>query len=202
MSKFIVFEGIDRAGKSSALAHTKQYLEEKEFATISTLTKCVAGNRIPSMFGNYPDEIVYMFFWQAIRMAELTVIKPALADGVVALCDRYVLSNLAYEWWSNLDPDFKKHMDEVYLDRCLVPDITFLFTVSFECFTERDDGVTVLSRTQFEAIQQSYIWWGKQLLSEGSCVVTVDGSQPEEIVHQFVLDRVLTILGVISEAKV
>lgn len=202
MSKFIVFEGIDRAGKSSALEYTKQYLEGKGIATVSTFTKCIAGNRIPSMFGNYPDEIVYMFFWQAIRMAELTVIKPALEKDTVVLCDRYVLSNLAYEWWDNLDPDFKKHMDEVYLDRCLAPDITFLFAVPFDQFVERDDGATALPRARFEAIQQSYLWWGRQLLSEGLCVVSVNGSQPKEDVHQYVLERVLSALGIELEVNV
>lgn len=202
MSKFIVFEGIDRSGKSSAVAYMEQFLKQRDFATVSTVTKCVAGNRIPSMVGNYPDEIVYMFFWQAIRMAELTVIRPALEEGKVVLCDRYVLSNLAYEWWDNLEPDFKEHMDEVYSDRCLVPDITFLFTIPYDIFVERDDGATKLTRTRFEVIQQSYTWWGKQLLSEGLCVVFVDGSQPEEDVRRFVTERVLSTLGVETEVTV
>jgi len=202
MSKFLVFEGIDRAGKSSTLSYVKQFLEQRDIATVSTVTKCVAGNRIPSMLGHYPDEIVYMFFWQAIRMAELTVIRPALEADKVVLCDRYVLSNLAYEWWDNLDPDFKKHMDEVYLDRCLVPDATFLFTIPYDAFVERDDGATELTRARFDAIQQSYIWWGKQLLSEGVCIVPVEGAQTEERVHHFVLGRVLSVLGLEAEVKV
>lgn len=202
MSKFIAFEGIDRAGKSSAVEFVKKSLEQKEIPVLSTVTKCIAGNRIPSMIGNFPDEIVYMFFWQAIRLAELTVISPALKEGKIVLCDRYALSNLAYEWWEDLDPNFKKHMDEVYLDRCQAPDVTFVFTIPYDAFMVRDDGQTKLTRPRFEAIQQSYIWWSKQLLSEGICVVIIDGTQPEETVCQHVLDRVLSTLGVETEVKV
>lgn len=202
MSKFIAFEGIDRAGKSSAVEFVRKSLEQKEIPVLSTVTKCIAGNRIPSMIGNFPDEIVYMFFWQAIRLAELTVISPALKEGKVVLCDRYALSNLAYEWWEDLDPSFKKHMDEVYLDRCQAPDVTFVFTIPYDAFMARDDGQTKLTRLRFEAIQQSYIWWSKQLLSEGICVIIVDGTQPEETVCQHVLDRVLSTLGVETEVKV
>jgi len=202
MSKFIAFDGIDRAGKSSAVEFVRKSLEQKEIPVLSTVTKCIAGNRIPSMIGNFPDEIVYMFFWQAIRLAELTVISPALREGKVVLCDRYALSNLAYEWWEDLDPNFKKHMDEVYLDRCQAPDVTFVFTIPYDVFMARDDGQTKLTRARFEAIQQSYIWWSKQLLSEGICVVIIDGTQPEETVCQHVLDRVLSTLGVETEVKV
>lgn len=202
MKKFIVFEGIDRSGKSTATAFVKQLLEQKGIPVLSTVTKCVAGNRIPSMVGNYPDEIVYMFFWQAIRMAELTEIIPALGQDKVVLCDRYVLSNLAYEWWDDLEPEFKTHMDEVYLDRCVVPDLTFLFTIPYDAFVERDDGQTILTRARFDAIQQSYIWWGRQLLSEGVCIIMVDGSQPEEVVCRKVADQVLTALGVGAEVTI
>jgi dTMP kinase len=202
VGKFIAFEGIDRAGKSTVLSYVKNYLEQKGISVVSTATKCIAGNRVPSMKGYYPDEIVYMFFWQAIRNAELTKIRPALEEGKIVFCDRYMLSNLAIEWWEDLDSDFKKIMDEVYLDRCQRPDLTLVFTIPYDVFVSRDDGASVLSRTQFETIQQSYIWWGQQLLGEGMCIVFVDGSQLEETVQQQVLGSVLEILGLGAEVVV
>lgn len=195
MSKFIVFEGIDRAGKSTALNYVEEFLTLRGVPVTSTVTKYIAGNRIPSMIGNYPDEIVYMFFWQAIRLAELSEIKPALKRGEVVLCDRHVLSNLAIEWWEGLESEFKKLMDEIYLDRCLKPDLTLLFTIPYDTFVARDDGAVKLTRARFEAIHQSYLWWGKQLLSEGLCVIFVDGTQPEGDVHKQALNYVLTVLG-------
>jgi len=85
-------------------------------------------------------------------------------------------------------------MDEVYLDRCTTPDLTLVFNIPYEVFVERDDGAVDLPRVTFDAIQQCYLWWGKQLLSEGEYIVFVDGSQPEDVVCQQVLNRVLTIL--------
>lgn len=202
MSKFIVFEGVDRAGKSTAVEFIRKSLEQRDIPVLTTITKCVAGNRVPSMVGHYPDEIVYMFFWQAIRSAEITIITPALKEGTTVLCDRYVLSNLVDDWWEDLEADFKRHMDEAYLDRCQAPDLTFVFTIPYDTFISRDDGQTELTRARFEAVQQSYIWWAKQLLSEGICVEVIDGTQPEQVVCQHVLERVLCTLGVEVEVKV
>ena len=190
----IVFDGVDRAGKTSTRKWLAEKLEEDGDVVNQITTDSLIGNYIPSLFGHAPDEIVYMLFWQAIREADLTKITPALERDETVIVDRYYLSNLAYDWWENLDGEFKSHMDEVYLDRCLRPDVMFLFTIPYEVFVERDDGDTVFNRSAFEAIQCSYLWWGQQLTTERICnVVIIDGSLPQEEVYELVYNTVQSL---------
>jgi dTMP kinase len=201
--KLIVFDGVDRAGKSEMLRRVLEGLAKRGIDAMCVATDHVVGNYVPSLFGRFPDEIVYMLFWQAIREAELTKIQPALNLDRVVLVDRHVLSNLAYDWWKDLDHEFKSHVDELYLDKCLRPDLLFLFTIPYSVFAERDDGDVVLEQSLFEAIQQSFLVWGRQIEMERICpVVYVDGSEKLDVVFDRVMGQVLcTLSGVLHEKE-
>jgi len=186
LGKMIVFDGMDRAGKTTALFSLSEHLIKEHKVKIITTDKLI-GNRIPSLVGHYPDEVVYMLFWQAIRETELTQIQPVLDLGGIALVDRHYLSNLAYDWWEDLDSDFKHTMDILYLSRCMQPDMLFLFTIPFEKFVERDDGDTKLDRHLFEAIQSGYLWWARKLENDGVDIIYIDGSSPMDEVAARVL---------------
>ena len=193
LGKVIGFEGIDRSGKSSAVVYVQKKLEEIGYSVISVNSKFVAGNRVPAMVGCYPDEVVYMFWWQAIRMTDLTVILPALEEGKTVLSDRGVLSNLAYSW-DSLDYDFRKRIGDIYFKRCELPDLTLIFEVSFEKFKERDDGSPAFTAEKFGAISQNYRYWGDKLAQTGKEVVFIDGTRKVNVVHEEVFQIIKVFL--------
>jgi len=152
--------------------------------------------RVPDLVGKYPDEIVYMLFWQAHRLLEVTEVKPALDRGGVVLCDRYILSNLAHNWWTNLDRDFQQRMQDEYIQHCLFPAVYFVFTVPYGLFLERDDGDTKMDKNLFEKMQQDYVAWAFRLSNNGFCkTVLVDGSKSVEAVGDFVMSHIRKEIG-------
>ena len=117
MSKFIVFEGIDKSGKTTQIAEIEKWLTEKGANVIrlvepgytklgSELRKLLKDKSIACC----KEAQEYMFM--AARAQLITEqIKPALIDHpddrTIVLCDRYVLSTLCYQVIpSALESDF------------------------------------------------------------------------------------------------
>ena len=197
MGKFIVFEGMDRSGKSTTLKMLGDYLRNnRSFNVNEVTTDTIIGNYIPSLISYTPDEIVYMLFWQAIREIDICKVKPILEkDASIVLCDRHFLSNIAYDWWSDLDIDFKQKVDDLYLNYCTKPDLLFLFTIPYSTFLERDDYDTIFNQSLFESIQQGYLALAEELSDKDICnIVLVDGSLPQDQVFDIVLNKVEEVL--------
>jgi len=184
------FDGLDRTGKSSTIQFLKGRLEELGKEVVVVESKTILGVRIPALIGNLPDEIVYMLFWQAIRLQELTIIVPALEADKIVLCDRGPFSQLAYDWWAGLDSTFKDRQDEIYFERSIKPTTAYIFTMPYNSFVERDDGKTVLTEQEYYKIQSAYVLL-EHKFSDQMDIVFVDGSKSREEVYNFVLEELL-----------
>ena len=188
------FDGLDRTGKSSTIQFLKERLIEFGREVVVVESKTILGVRIPTLIGNFPDEIAYMLFWQAIRLQELGTIVPALEAGKVVLCDRGPFSQLAYDWWAGLDSVFKGRQDEIYFERSIKPTTAYIFTMPYSTFIERDDGKTVLTEKEYNKIQSSYITLGKKFANQMD-IVFVDGNKPKDEAYNSVLEHLLVRLG-------
>jgi len=196
MGRFFAFEGISRAGKTTACGHVERRLEEIGESVRREHGGFILGARVADAFGTYPDEVVYMLFWQAFRLLELDKITPALNEGKIVLVDRYVLSNLAHNWWTGLDRDFQLRTEREYIQRCLFPSIYFVFTVPYGLFLERGGDGAKVDRALFEKIHQDYITWALRLSNNGFCkTILVDGSKSEEAVGDFVMHYIRKEIG-------
>lgn len=195
MSKFIAFDGIDRSGKSTAIKNIEARLEERNLPVELLGGGHIGSMRVVDYLGVYPDEIVYMLLWQAHRLLDLMKVQPAIARGEIVLCDRYVISNLAHNWWTDLDPGFQNRMRSQYLSLCTLPDLYCVFSIPYSVFRERDDGDTPMTEDQFRSISLQYQQWAERLAKSDLCkIVLVDGTMPEEALCAFVMlhiDKVL-----------
>lgn len=103
--RFIVFEGIDGAGKTTQLALLEQYLRDRGNRVVRTaeptdgeigrlLRAALAGGS-----GWSACEMAALFALDRIRhnTAPQTGIEALLRDGTDVLCDRYYYSSLAYQ---------------------------------------------------------------------------------------------------------
>ncbi|MFS8578426.1 MAG: dTMP kinase, partial [Novibacillus thermophilus] len=101
---FITFEGPDGAGKTTQLNRVAEWLEQQGFAfvrtrepggtKISDSIRTLLLNPENSEMANETEVLLY-----AASRAQLVseVILPALEDGKIVLCDRYVDASLAYQ---------------------------------------------------------------------------------------------------------
>jgi dTMP kinase len=101
---FIAFEGVEGAGKGTQIALVEQYLHDVGVPALVTRepggTK--VGERIRDLLldrstGVLDARAEAMLFAAARAQTVATVIRPALAEGKVVICDRYVDSSLAYQ---------------------------------------------------------------------------------------------------------
>jgi dTMP kinase len=98
----IVFEGIDGTGKSTQMSLLARYLREKDLAVIETRepTNGQFGQQIRALYTNRngvsPEQELELFLNDRLEHVE-NVLKPALHEGKIILCDRYFLSTAAYQ---------------------------------------------------------------------------------------------------------
>lgn len=88
--KFLAFEGIDGAGKTTQIKYLAENLMAKGHEVVCT--------REPSYCLNHENAYAELCFLNAARIENLEkTILPALLRGAWVLCDRYLASTLAYQ---------------------------------------------------------------------------------------------------------
>lgn len=97
---FVSFEGIDRAGKSTQVRLLGEVLGERAIA-VREPGGTPVGERVRELVKDRASEIdprTEALLFAAAR-AELVarVIRPALAEGRIVICDRFLDSSLAYQ---------------------------------------------------------------------------------------------------------
>ena len=104
-SKFIVIEGLDGAGKSTAIDFVRKYLQQKNLPAV--YTREPGGTKIAEdirglALKNYTDEAVHsdteLLLMYASRLQHVySLIKPSLKDGLNVVSDRFYWSSVAYQ---------------------------------------------------------------------------------------------------------
>ncbi|HSL10759.1 MAG TPA: dTMP kinase [Actinomycetota bacterium] len=104
---FIAFEGVEGAGKGTQIARAETYLKEQGLDVLVTREPggTRPGERIRDVLldpetGTLDARAEALLFAASRAQTVTTVIRPALADGKVVICDRYVDSSLAYQGWA------------------------------------------------------------------------------------------------------
>ena len=109
---FITFEGADGCGKSTQMNMLKEYLKNKGFEVLETREPGGKGlgERVREILLNYDGEVsdrCESFLFLADRAQNIDIIvKPAVRDGKIVLCDRHTDSSVAYQGYGRgLDID-------------------------------------------------------------------------------------------------
>ena len=161
MRRFVTFEGIEGSGKTTQIQLLSTHLEERGVDHV--LTREPGGTTIGDQVRRLVlDPAVPMvpacelLLYAAARAQHLAqVIRPALADGRVVLCDRFTDATIAYQGYGRglpIDLIGRLHALEAL---ALVPDRTLLFDLepaaALERARRRDISKTV-DETRFEAL--------------------------------------------------
>lgn len=139
MSKLITFEGIEGSGKSTQIRLLEEHLRGLEWQVV--VTREPGGCRIADAIRHIlldPDntqlastaELLLYAAARAQHVAE--VIRPALAEGAIVLCDRYIDATVAYQGYGRgLDLGLIEELNRLASDG-VQPDLTLLFDLPVE----------------------------------------------------------------------
>jgi len=141
--KFITFEGADGSGKTTQIEKIKTYFEEQGFECLLTREPGGSdlGNKIREILLHYDgevDDLCELLLYMADRAQHVKkVILPALEEGKIVLCDRYIDSSVSYQGFARgLDIDRIISLNKIATDN-LNPDLTIVFDVATETAMKR-----------------------------------------------------------------
>ncbi len=132
--KFITFEGIDGAGKSTHIASVAELVRSHGLGVVSTREPggTPLGEKLRELLLHDPmhleTEALLMFAARREHLAQ--VIEPALARGDWVICDRFSDATYAYQGGGR-GLDKRKFAElEQWVHGHLQPDLTFLFDLA------------------------------------------------------------------------
>ncbi len=189
---FICIEGLDGSGKTTqAQLLTKMlskkysvvYTAEPSQGKIGTFIRecCLyEGTRLPT------EAEALLFAADRIEHMQ-NEIAPALAEGKLVICDRYVYSSLAYQGSAGLSLDWIKTINA----RALQPDFSIFIDVSPERVLERlQRKKSVMETLEIQRkVREVYL----KFVDEGE-LIRIDGDKPKDAVADALYSVVLGLL--------
>ncbi|MDH4286590.1 MAG: dTMP kinase [Gallionella sp.] len=191
MSKFITFEGMDGAGKSTHLAWFAEMLRQCGPDVIVTREPggTPLGEQLREMLLNQPmsigTEALLMF---AARLEHIEqIIKPALHSGKWVISDRFTDASFAYQGGGRGLDWGKLSQLEQWVHADLQPDLTLFFDVPVEVARQRLANNASLDRFEqeqadfFERVRAGY---HQRIKQNPQRYTVIDGAQPLEQVKR------------------
>ncbi|MDD4912008.1 MAG: dTMP kinase [Sideroxydans sp.] len=172
MAKFITFEGVDGAGKSTGLEWFADALRQRDIDLLVTREPggTPLGEQLREILLNQPMHIETeaMLMFAARREHVEKVIRPALQRGTWVISDRFSDASFAYQGGGRGVPFEKLEQLEQWVHGDLQPDLTLLFDIPIEVARQRLSNNVSLDRFEqekgefFEKVRQAYLVRAKQ----------------------------------------
>jgi dTMP kinase len=187
--RFITFEGIDGAGKSTQIDVVAARLRERGIDVVVTREPggTAIGEALRELLLREPmsarTETLLLFAARAQHVEQ--VIAPALSAGRWVVCDRFTDATYAYQSGGRGVPAADVEALERWVHPDLQPDLTFLFDVAPEVAARRLSGARAADR--FEAEQRDFFARVRAVYLERARrfparFVVLDGAQPPDAV--------------------
>ena len=141
---FITLEGIEGAGKSTAVDFIEDFLTKKGHDVIKTREPggTVIGEQIREILLKnendtltYDTELLLVFSARAQHIQE--VILPALSSGKIILCDRFTDASYAYQGGGRDIDASRINLLEKWVQEDLRPNLTLLFDLDVSIGMQR-----------------------------------------------------------------
>jgi dTMP kinase len=166
-AKFITFEGVDGAGKSTHLEWFANTLRQRNLDVLVTREPggTPLGERLREILlhESMHAETEAMLMFAARREHVEQVIRPALHRGAWVISDRFSDASFAYQGGGRGVPLAKLEQLENWVHGDLQPDLTLLFDIPIEIARQRLANNSSLDRFEqergefFERVRQSYL---------------------------------------------
>lgn len=140
---FITFEGADGCGKTTQIELLDKFLKEKGLKTLVTLEPGASdlGKDLRQILLHYEKPVsdeaeMFMYLADRAQHAQM-IIKPALEDKKIVLCDRYTDSTVAYQGYGREGDIEQINILNKIATKGLKSDLTILFDVESEIAQSR-----------------------------------------------------------------
>jgi dTMP kinase len=201
MSRFITFEGIDGAGKSSHIEPLAAWLRARGHEVVVTREPggTHLAERLRELVLHAPMDALTetLLVFAARRDHLLQCIEPALARGATVLCDRFTDATFAYQGGGRgFDLDVLRQL-ETWVQEGRQPDLTLWFDLAPTLAAERrraarePDRFERLDQAFFGRVREGYV---QRLTAAPGRFVRVDADRARETV-QAELQRTLQERG-------
>jgi dTMP kinase len=182
--KFISFEGIDGAGKSTHITFVAETLAGRGERVVSSREPggTAVGEKLREMLlhekMHLETEALLMFASRREHIAQ--VIEPALARGDWVISDRFTDASFAYQGGGRGLDRAKMEALENWVHPHLQPDLTLLFDVPLDVARARLDATRTLDKFEqeqanfFEACRNEYLRRAAQFPQR---IVVIDSTQ-------------------------
>ena len=194
---FISLEGTEGCGKSTLMGHLTDRLQSDghELVQLREPGGTESGEDIRKILKHGPDnltpeaELLLMNASRAQLVRE--VIRPALSEGKVILCDRFYDSTTAYQGYGR---GLNLNLVQSVIDLAVgdtIPDVSFLFEIPLDISEERQSKRSVTDRFEssdrafFERVTVGYKTIAKE---HPGRISTIDATQPIELVTDLCLE--------------
>ncbi len=200
---FITLEGIDGTGKTTQAKLLVDNLRKLGFQVLLTREPggTALSERIRTMLlqEEKPVPLAELLLYNAARAQHVAeVIRPALQEGKIVVCERFSDSTLAYQGYgSRLDPGLIQEVNRIAADG-LVPDCTFLLVLEpqevWERIRRRDpvagrDRMEAKGLAFLERVQEGYLELARAFPER---IVTIRcGGKPVEEIQKLLLTECL-----------
>ena len=196
--KFVTFEGCDGCGKSTQLRMLSEYLTKNNLPHIFTrepgggkISEAIREILLNGKNSEMTDECEALLY-AASRVQHLSDrVEPALAEGKLVICDRYVDSSLAYQAYARgLGKDFITKINAYALEKYL-PDVTIFIDLTPEAAFLRKHGADENDRLEQAGMafhKRVYEGYKELAEREPNRVICVDGTKTPSGVFADVLE--------------
>ncbi len=183
-SRFISFEGIDGAGKSTHIAFVAELLASRGKTVVSSREPggTGVGEKLRELLlhekMHLETEALLMFASRREHLAQ--VIEPALARGDWVISDRFTDASFAYQGGGRGLDRAKMEALEAWVHPHLQPDLTLLFDVPLDVARARLDATRTLDKFEqeqadfFAACRNEYLRRAAQFPER---IVVIDSTQ-------------------------
>ncbi len=200
---FITLEGPEGSGKTTAIKYAVSKLEEMGYEIVQTrepggtpISEQIR-DVILSKENTEMDARTEALLYAASRRQHLVEkIWPAIKEGKIVICDRYLDSSLAYQGYARgLGEENILNINK-FATEDTMPDLTILFDVDPEVGMERikENSTREVNRLDLEqmefhkTVRNAFLAISKEYPER---YVVIDASKPLEIVEKEVLDIIL-----------
>ena len=173
--KLITFEGCDGCGKSTQLALLSDYLKQAGIPHIFTrepgggkISEAIRSILLNGKNTEMGDECEALLYAAARAQHIKDRVEPALNEGKLVVCDRYVDSSFAYQAYARgLGVEFVEKINAFALEKFL-PDVTVFFDLSpKEAFARKkgadeDDRMELAGLSFHERVYEGYLALAKK----------------------------------------
>ena len=193
MKNFITIEGCDGVGKTFQTNLLKQYCAQNGYDVV--FTREPGGSEIAEKIRNIildvknqgMDDLCEAFLYASARIQHLKdIVKPALEQGKVVFCDRFIHSSYAYQGFGRgIDLDTIVHLNELAIGEYTPQYVIFLDLSPEDAFKRKggQDKNDRMENVDFSFHQRVYAGYKHFAQSNPDTFICIDASGTVEETH-------------------